>query len=169
MIPSRRPGGIHPRPEISHRLQHCDEYARPLNLPQFSHINHYTQRLAEEERRPRRRAAGGRRGRSISMSAHRLNATETDGQQMAPGEHRIAGSLLCRTCSQVAEQYRFHALSDVYAAEAGRARKIDDSRSCPGPETQQMESATAALLKFVALTRMRETTKTIRLVATSSA
>jgi hypothetical protein len=103
MIPSRRPGGIHPRPEISHRLQHCDEYARPLNLPLFSHINHYTQRLAEEERRPPRRAAGGRRGRSISMSAHRLNATETDGQQMAPGEHRIAGPLLCRTCSQVAD------------------------------------------------------------------
>jgi len=126
-------------------------------------------RRAEKERKPRQRAAGGRRGRSISMSAHRLNATESDGQQMAPGEHRIAGSLLCRTCSQVAEQYRFHALSDVYAAEAGRARKFGDGRSCPGPETQKMESATAALLKFAALTRMRETTKTIRLAATRSA
>ena len=145
MIPSRRPGGIHPRPEISHRLQHCDAYARSLNLPLFSRISLIRSmkalqlmgvqvnvifiaaccRRAEEERKPRRRAAGGSRGRSISMSAHRLNAIESDGQQMAPGEHRFAGSLLCRTCSQVAERYPFHDLSDVY----GRTKRAERGKS----------------------------------------
>jgi hypothetical protein len=169
MIPSRRLGGIHPRPEISHRLQHCDEYARPLNLPLFSHINHYTQRLAEEETRPRRREAGGRRGRSIGMSAHRLNATETDGRPANGARRAPYCGAFAMPHLFASRRYRFHALCNVHAHEAGRARKFGDSRSCPGPETQKMESATAALLKFAALTRMRETTKTIRLAATRSA
>ena len=163
MIPSRRPGGIHPRPGISHRLQHCDAYARSLNLPLFSRINLIRSmkalqlmdvqvnvifiaaccRRAEEERKLRRRAAGGRRGRSISMSAHRLKLTAS--------KWRPVSTVLRSLC---------------YAA---LVRKSLNDIAFTLSETQKMGSATAALLKFVALARVRETTNTIRLAATRSA